>query len=314
LFYLALPAASVALLLGVSRACGALPPGTLSTQLMVTAVLWIFTVGEVHYVLRVASRSLVRFVPALRAAPEQFADYHHALTTVPAPLVVAAAAGGIALLALGVSFDPTFYGMLTAASCQRPLLLLIGWINSVSFVLATLVALRLLSLIRRIHAAAPEVDLFERGPLFAFSTLSSRMAVLFAVSSYIFILAFPTSLENVATVGFIFAVNFPAMLVIFAYPLYGMHSRMAEEKQRLLQATGRRIRAALEALHADGGGRRLGDDPHRRLTALMEEEAYLRKIPTWPWEPGTLTAVLTAVFLPLILVVAQQVVSRYFAG
>jgi len=45
----------------------------------------------------------------------------------------------------------------------------------------------------------------------------------------------------------------------------------------------------------------------------MDEEAYLRKIPTWPWEPGTLTAVLTAVFLPLILVVAQQVVGRYFA-
>ena len=314
-FYLALPAASIALLLGLSWACGSLPAGQISPQLTVTAVLSIATVGEIHYVMRVAGRCLIRFAPALRAGPAEFDGYHHAFTTAPAWAVVAAAVGGVAMLALVTTSDPTFFGLLSAGLCPRPAVLLVGWINSAAFVLATLLALRYLSLIRRAHAAAPEVNLFERGPLFAFSALSSRMALLFALASYIFVLAFPSSLENVAAAAYIFGINLPATLVIFVYPLYGMHGRMIEEKQRLLQASGTRIHAALETLHSDSGGRRSSNpDPHRRLTALMEEEAYLRKIPTWPWEPGTLTAVLTAVFLPLMLVVAQQVVSRYFAG
>jgi hypothetical protein len=313
LFYLALPAAMIALLLGLSWACGSLPPGTPSLPVMVTAVLWILTVGEIHYVLRVAGRSLIRFAPALQAAPERFESYHHALTTVPPALLVASVPGGVALMAMVLYSDPSFFGMLPT-TCQNPPLLFVGWLNSSGFVLATLIALRLLSLIRRIHAAAPEVKLFERGPLFAFSALSSRMAVLVAVVTYVFILVYPTSIENAATTAYIFAVNLPALLVIFVYPLYGMHSRMVEEKQRLLQASGRRIRAALDTLHSEGGRTPPDVDPHRRLTALMEEEAYLRKIPTWPWEPGTLTAVLTAIFLPLMLVAAQQVVRQLMGG
>jgi hypothetical protein len=90
---------------------------------------------------------------------------------------------------------------------------------------------------------------------------------------------------------------------------------MVEEKQRLLEDSARRIQSALAAFQSEPAPRApAGVDPHRRLTSLIEEESYLHKIPTWPWEPGTLTAVLTAVFLPLMLVVAQQVVSRYFAG
>jgi len=88
---------------------------------------------------------------------------------------------------------------------------------------------------------------------------------------------------------------------------------MIEEKTRLLAESARRIEQALATLHGARPGKRAEADPHRQLTSLIEEESYLRKIPTWPWEPGTLTAVLTAVFLPLILVVAQQVVGRLLA-
>jgi len=229
LFYLALPAASIALLLGLAWACGSVPAGRPSPQLVVTAVLSIATFGEIHYVTRVAGRSLFRFAPALRAEPAEFDRYHHALTTAPASLVLAAALGGVAMMALVSMFDPTFFGVLTGELCQQPAVLFVGWVNSVTFVLATLLALRYLSLIRRVHTAAPEVNLFERGPLFAFSALSSRMALLFALASYVFVLAFPTSLENIATAVYIFGINLPVMLVIFIYPLYGMHGRMVEE-------------------------------------------------------------------------------------
>jgi hypothetical protein len=180
-------------------------------------------------------------------------------------------------------------------------------------VLASYSGLRILMLIRQAHASAPVVNLFERGPLFAFSTLSSRLALITAVFTYAWILIFPASLDNTVNAAYLLGVNVPMILIIFIYPLYGMHGRMVEEKDRLLADSARRIQRALETLHAASNRKAASADPHRQLTSLIEEESYLRKIPTWPWEPGTLTAVLTAVFLPLMLVVAQQVVSRLFA-
>ena len=214
-----------------------------------------------------------------------------------------------------VAADPSFYGMLNAGLCRSPAVLLVGWVNSVAIALGTYLSGRYLGQIRRLHAQAPAINLFERGPLFAFSTLASHLALIFAAFSYSFVLAFPNSLENLPTAIYLLGISLPLILVIFIYPLYGMHARMVEEEQRLLEDSARRIQAALAAFQSEAVPRAAaGVDPHRRLTSLIEQENYLRKIPTWPWEPGTLTAVLTAVFLPLMLVVAQQVVSRYFAG
>jgi len=315
LFYLALPAALIAGLHASAWSCGALPVASLSLQLATTAVLSILALGAIHHIEHVAGRSLLRFRPALQAGQMTDARYRHALTTIPSPAFVGAAVGGTALLVLINLSDPTFYGMLTTGLCQRPFVFLVGWVNSAAIVLTAILSLRHLVWIRRIHGSTPTINLFERFPLFAFSGLSSRLALLFAAGTYGFILAYPTSLDDPATLAYLFGVNLPLMLVIFIYPLYGMHLRMAEEKQRLLAESARRIERALATLHEGGGGKAHSDlDPHRGLTSLIEEESYLRKIPTWPWEPGTLTAVLTAVFLPLMLVVAQQVVGRLLAG
>lgn len=315
LFYLVLPAVLIAGLHGLAWVCGAPPAGTFSLALSTTAVISIVLVGTIHHANRVAGRSLFCFRPALAVSEAEFRRLHHDLTTVPTAALLAALPAGAVLLWLMIRTDPTFYGMLSAGLCSRPALLLVGWVNAVLIVLATYLSVRYLGQIRRLHAQAPAVNLFERGPLFAFSTLSSRLALMFAAFSYAWVLAYPTSLENLPTSVYLLGVNLPLILVIFIYPLYGMHGRMVEEKQRLLEDSARRIQAALAAFQSKDAPRApAGVDPHRRLTSLIEEENYLRKIPTWPWEPGTLTAVLTAVFLPLMLVVAQQVVRRYFSG
>ncbi len=315
LFYLALPVGLIAGLHGLSWVCGTPPGDILSPALTAAAIVSVVLVGAIHHANRVAGRALFRFRPALAVSEDEFRRHHHDLTTMPATASWAALPAGAAVLWSVIATDPSFYGMLSAGLCNRPALLLIGWINSVLMVLAVYVSVRYLVQIRRLHAEAPTINLFERGPLFAFSTLSSHLALAFAVFSYGWVLAFPTSLKNLPTAVYLLGINLPLILVIFIYPLYGMHVRMVEEKQRLLQDSARRIQAGLAAFRSEDVARApAGVDPHRRLTSLIEEENYLRKIPTWPWEPGTLTAVLTAVFLPLMLVVAQQVVRRYFSG
>jgi len=314
-FYLGLPAALIAALHLSAWTCGAIPFGALHLQLTGVAVLGTLCIGAIHYTDHVAGRAAARFRPALQHDPSLFDEAVHTLTSVPVALMAVAIAAGVVLTVTATLSDPTFFGTIRAGACQQWLVLSAGWFNSTMIILATIVSVRDLALIRRLHAAAPVINLFERSPLFAFSTLSSRIALLFAILSYGFILVFPTSMANPATKFYLLGINTPLMLIIFVYPLYGMHLRMAEEKGRLLADSARRIESALATLHQAASAPPVGGlDPHRRLTSLIEEESYLHKIPTWPWEPGTLTAVLTAVFLPLMLVIAQQVVRRVLGG
>jgi hypothetical protein len=257
-------------------------------------VISVLMVGSIHYLSRVAGRSLLHFRPALAADEAEFRRDHHAITTTPTPALPAALVVGPVFFYLTRVTDPTFFGMLGAGACYRVPLLLAGYVNTAFIVLGTILSVRYLGLIRRLHAQAPVVNLFERGPLFAFSTLSSRLAFIYAAFSYAFVLAFPSRLRNLPAVAYLLGINLPLMLVLFVYPLYGMHTRMVEEKHRLLEDSARRIQWALAAFQPGVAPRApQGVDPHRRLTSLIEEESYLRKIPTWPWEPGTLTAVLT---------------------
>ena len=314
LFYLVLPAGLILVVHLLSWSCGGLRTGGFSPQLATTVSVSVVFIGTIHYAQRTAGRALRRFAPALKTDPSDLARFHHGLTSVPTAAIAGAVVGGALLLAAVNLSDPTFYGMLSTGLCVRPVIVTFGWMNSILIVLASYIGIRDLLLIRRAHAAAPVINLFERGPLFAFSTLSSRLALITAVFTYAWILIFPTSLQNTVNAAYLLGVNVPLILIIFVYPLYGMHGRMVDEKERLLAESGRRIQRALEALHAAPERKPASADPHRQLTSMIEEEAYLRKIPTWPWEPGTLTAVVTAVLLPLVLVILQQVAARYFAG
>jgi hypothetical protein len=47
------------------------------------------------------------------------------------------------------------------------------------------------------------------------------------------------------------------------------------------------------------------------LASLLNEERYIRTIPTWPWEPGALRGLLTALFLPLALFAAQRLIEQF---
>jgi len=89
------------------------------------------------------------------------------------------------------------------------------------------------------------------------------------------------------------------------------HRRIAEEKERLLADIGLRIQATAQSIHGRMESGRLQDVDRLNtlLTSLLNEERYVRTIPTWRWDPGTLTGPLTAVFLPLMLFAAQRVIE-----
>jgi hypothetical protein len=100
--------------------------------------------------------------------------------------------------------------------------------------------------------------------------------------------------------------------VVFLLPLVGAHNRLVAEKERMLSDTAQRIKSAIESLHrsvdaADWGN---GEQLKETLTALDIEQKMLERIPTWPWQPETLRLLLSALFIPIMLLVTQFIIQR----
>ena len=80
---------------------------------------------------------------------------------------------------------------------------------------------------------------------------------------------------------------------------------------RIPAITTRRAATTLE-LHGQLERGRLDkmDQLKKALNSLEIEQNALRKIPTWPWQPGALRAVLAAVVLPVVVWALQLLLGR----
>jgi hypothetical protein len=174
--------------------------------------------------------------------------------------------------------------------------------------------IRQLRQIDTFYAMSGRIDLFNPRPLYGFSrytaTLSVIMFFIIGVS-----LIDPTAyaaFSATALITYFVGLTLPTLL-IFYLPLAGAHHQLVAEKDRLLREVTSRIETMLERLHLvaleqqdykDVGGMR------SVLSALKEEKETIEDLSTWPWRPGTFTRLLSAIFLPVVLALNREVVSR----
>lgn len=87
---------------------------------------------------------------------------------------------------------------------------------------------------------------------------------------------------------------------------------LVREKERQLDQTAVRLKTGLADLHrrVDQGRLARMDDLHKAVATLEIERAALVRIPTWPWEPGTIRGLAAAVFLPIALWLIQFALQR----
>ncbi len=52
------------------------------------------------------------------------------------------------------------------------------------------------------------------------------------------------------------------------------------------------------------------DDLYKAIASLDLERAILNKIPTWPWEPGSIRGGVVALLIPVFVWLAQYVLTR----
>jgi hypothetical protein len=294
---------------------GVYPVGTIFPYHLIFTGIVVYTTAMIHYLDSVTRHSLKSFRPALIGDDADFARLEHKLTTMPARSTLLATIGGLLLgvpIALVIADDRT--RSLTKLLDSVPSMVLNMTLLAIIWTMMGVFAFhtaRQLYLVSRIYSTACHVDLFRRGPLYAFSGLAARTAFALAILPYAGIITRPAVTENVAIVWAAISVNI-AGLLIFVWPLLGMHRLMEAEKKRLLDQNGQKMEAAINETHRRLDAQDLTGMENLKdaLDNLVTEQTVVSKISTWPWQLGTVSVLATALFLPIILWVVQRLLDR----
>ena len=200
---------------------------------------------------------------------------------------------GLAALSLAGSLrlDPTFLGLHTGQRLPDTAVTVMGWINSSMILIGLYYLVRQLTAVSAVHRSAGNLNLYDWQPMFAFSNLTYRTAVISVLVISCFVAVFPEVLDSPP----------------------GLRTKLQSEKHRLLSDARRRIQATLEELHqrieaADlSSMQRIKD----QLGSLLLEEDYLGKLRTWPWPPGLFLRVLGVIGFPILLFILQRTLQEW---
>jgi hypothetical protein len=301
----------VALVVNVVNWIGGLyPPGTFHPLETGFAVYGPYMLAMVHYLNGVARSKLAAFRPALDLHPPEYERLEHELTTLPAREGALAGLAGLGFIAFLFASELPGAGLGTLSPAFA-----IGRfvIEGITFALLGVLIYHTthqLRLVSRIHALASRIDLYEPAPLYAFSHLTARTGVgLVLLTAYSFLIDPSINLLAIALTALVLLVAAAA----FVLPAEGMHRRIVTEKERLQLEANRRLKATLGQLHqsVDEGDLSLSDALNKTLASLQLERDVIARMPTWPWEPGTLRAFVSALLVPLVLWLIIRALERF---
>jgi hypothetical protein len=326
-FYLLVAVASILLVSSFHWYTGVYAPGTIFLFHVIVAIGPVSCVAVMHYLDRRAEVALKALRTALKVtSDDEFERLRYELTTMPSrPVALVTAVVFVVCVVVALLQITTGSILGFIAETLRVIKFaentLAATVNA-SFIIATypLVGvigyhtIRQLILVERIHTTATRIDLFRRGPLYAFSGLSLRTAICLVAAVYVGIANTPSLVENpFVTLGIVQLTLFAAG--IFIAPLMGAHRLMEEEKKRLLDVNGAQMEATIAEIHRRLGVNELDNIAQLKdaLDSLVTEQSVIGKISTWPWQVGTVGVLATAIVLPVLLWIIQRLLER-FAG
>jgi hypothetical protein len=280
------------------------------------AVMLPLAVWLMGYLAATAGSALDTFRPALSIASEQdVARLRYQLTTTPAR------PAGVILVFM-VVLTPLYYlGDPVGSSIVglTPIGMLARYVAEVLFGSLIFVLVyqswRQLRTVQRIHAEATRVDLLRPAPLYAFSVLTSRAAIVIALIAIVPTIVAVQGVESINPLVWLpwIAFGVIAAAVVFALPLRGMQQRIIAEKRKLQSEVGLRLETTMAAIHrsVDAGEIVEAGKMNDALDALIAERELVDKLPTLPWRPGTLGALVSAIVLPLAIFFVQRLLSQF---
>jgi hypothetical protein len=307
---------------------GAYSMGTFDAGHVFTGASLACVLALMHYLDKVALSAIASFRPLLSpkdtagrpAAQEQstFASLSYQLATLPSRPALLATIGGAAFASILVGIDvvsgtvgPYLAGSAGTAFSTASILIVFIPVNGLAFLLVYHTFHQLVH-VSRIYSEHTRIDIYQLQPLYALSLPGAFTALgLIAFAYSLFAISPPAAPANPVQIGLSLVFTGIAAAT-FALPLLGAHRRLVAEKQASLAEVSSRFRATTVELHRQlDRGRLVQMDPlNKALASLQIEQDVLRKIPTWPWEPGAVRAVVAALLLPVAVWAIQLLLAR----
>jgi hypothetical protein len=282
--------------------------------LMVTGVYYLATI---HQLDDTAAAALARFRPVLQVDEAQYTRLRYQITTLPAGWTwLASLAGALGGVIIAVISAPEDYARLHLTTSPAATVLEIGawifmWFAGGAFAYHTVHQLWMVNII---YTGYTRINLFELGPLYAFSLLTARTALRLSLNVYVLWIAADRAWETPqgAIPGLAFLL---LAATAFIWPLIGVHRLLQNAKEQEQGALAQRMEAAIGELQRRlTAGELAGMDQFRHgMESLVLAQRELDKIPTWPWQPGTVRNLATAILLPIILWLITRVLERVLA-
>lgn len=293
---------------------GMLPFGTFDIGRAYFVIITPYILADWIYLGGVARRAMAFFRPALAVSDAEFDRLQYELLTLPArPALILTFIGVIgylifvALLPLTIvqEYAPS---RLEAALQGMPVhlpLAILAWLGVYR-------AFHELQLVSDLHHLARAIELHNTLPLYAFSALTARIAISLLIPIYyIFVVRQDMVLKSPPLLGLCISAILVA-IGCFVMPLREMHMRLVAEKGKLLEQVSTRFHALTAQLHRRVDADQLEgmDDLNKALASLVIERETIERIPTYPWERGTLTGFVTALIVPIVLWFITRLLER----
>ncbi len=271
-------------------------------------------------VLTYSERVMAKFRQALNVSEKEYALLSYQFLNLPAAsgwIITIAVAAVIALIYKTPIFQSTYPSKLLSGLSGALIFLVSCLCLSVVFAFFVFV-LRQTRLVGQLYARVQNINLFNLGPLYALSALTSRVGTLFILVGTISLLSNFLLAEGDPQIQiniFFGVINIASALALFILPLLGIHQRLLAKKEELISEAGERVRAAFERLNKEQASGKLKEIGNTRqlVDAMIRQREFIQGVPTWPWNAGTLRTFLTTLLVPLTVWIVQQVLLRTVA-
>jgi hypothetical protein len=283
--------------------------------------------AAMHYLDNTAEKAIGSFRSAMRADESLFLDVKRSLTTMPARPVLLITLFGVILPLLLNPISVRAMRHFYLATSPLSIAIDVGLVSTLqaaTFGVFLFHTIRQLRIVSRIHREQTRVSLFQLQSLYGLSSLTAKTALVLVIIGAVAYVTRGSSpdpsaladatvrLDPVAMgVGYLI-VSVCTAVTVFAFPLVGLHQMLVEEKSRLQAENDRRLEQMMGKLHhlVDRVDLQNVDALEKTISGLATEREVIRRTPTWPWSPGALGVLVSAVLLPIAVWLLQRLLER----
>ncbi|MFN2134966.1 MAG: hypothetical protein ACK2UK_03375 [Candidatus Promineifilaceae bacterium] len=272
-----------------------------------------YLLATIQFLDRQALHALEGLKPVLTMSREQLGVYQSRIANMPffAPLLAGLALTVFTIFFPMIASEPQRYAALEELSLFTVIYHIVDKCSAFLFGVLIFHTIRQLRLVYEISSNFLRINIFQIRPVQAFSGLTATTSLCLALFFYGWIIINPELLADPAVLAV--SLLFGALVVlVFAWPLWGLHKLMAAEQMRALQE----IELKFEELFAKFNqslteeNYAAADKLNGMIMSLEIQHNKVSAVPTWPWRPETARIVLTAVALPVLLIFVQFLLQQ----